>query len=427
MSGTGRWIVVILILSGSILAACRKEPMDTDETVSPLTGTRMQLTLDSVFLYASQVYLWNQEIPSYRSFDPRGRYGSILPELSAFKSELYDLSQLALNPATGKAFEYPLSPGSPRYSYFRNGNSVPGSVAGPAGPGPQVILKSTLLNPGVKKTAYIALGSFPVLSSCRGALDSVFASFAAAAVPYLVVDLRSNSGGYVETAQYLANLIAPGMLNGKLMFSEQFNTQMQSGKATILKHQPYLDQSGKPVFYKGRQATMADVDFTEAANTYTFDKKGRLETVKEIYFIVSSRTASASELLISVLRPYLKVKLIGEKTYGKPVGFFGINIDRYSVYLSGFLIRNAQGWSGYFEGIPPDVQADSGTDPKLGDPAESCLSKALDLINGQAASTSGSPDDHVVKMRAGLTVTAGNKEPLFVNSGMIEHRLKLKY
>ncbi|GGE63359.1 hypothetical protein EV200_105364 [Pedobacter psychrotolerans] len=58
--------------------------------------------------------------------------------------------------------------------------------------------------------------------------------------------------------------------------------------------------------------------------------------------------ASASELLIYCLKPYFNVKLIGERTYGKPVGFFGVNIDQYIIYLSSFLIKIAQGWSVYF-------------------------------------------------------------------------------
>ena len=42
--------------------------------------------------------------------------------------------------------------------------------------------------------------------------------------------------------------------------------------------------------------------------------------LKTIYFIVSENTASASELIINGLKPYINVKLVGTQTYGKHVG-----------------------------------------------------------------------------------------------------------
>ncbi|WP_262506178.1 S41 family peptidase [Sphingobacterium spiritivorum] len=130
-----------------------------------------------------------------------------------------------------------------------------------------------------------------------------------------MLDLRYNKGGYIETTEYLANLIAPSRLNGKIMYTEQFNNLLISGHAKILKHQPYLDHNGNYVKINGRQATMADVDFSEKGNTYQFSKKGKLESIKNIYFITSQSTASASELLISLFKPYFNVKTVGQKTF----------------------------------------------------------------------------------------------------------------
>jgi hypothetical protein len=85
--------------------------------------------------------------------------------------------------------------------------------------------------------------------------------------------------------------------------------------------------------------------------------------------------------LISYLKPYFNVKLIGEKTYSKLVGFFGVNIDQYSVYLSAFLIKNAQGWSNYFNGMEPDLNVAGSSNPILGDPEEICLKSTLSIIS----------------------------------------------
>lgn len=57
------------------------------------------------------------------------------------------------------------------------------------------------------------------------------------------------------------------------MYSEVFNSAMQNGTVPILKHQPYLDANGKTTIYNGRNATMADVDYSVVSNTYKFSKR----------------------------------------------------------------------------------------------------------------------------------------------------------
>ncbi|WP_175635840.1 S41 family peptidase [Pedobacter ghigonis] len=376
--------ITLLLLILIEAAACKKAAVSVDEVeelVSPATGTRNQFTLDSIFLYAKQIYLWNDVLPAYSTFNPRQKYAGIASDITAFKQELFDISQLKINPVTGKAYEAPVYFENPKYSYLQSGRSTPGTTAAVANP-TTAVLATQLIASGSENIGYIALGSFPALSSCKASLDEAFARLATGNPKNLVVDLRSNGGGYLATSAYVASLIAPNTLNGKIMYSEQFNAQMQNSKASILKHQPYLDAAGKTVIYKGRAANMADVDFTEAANTYRFDKKGTLQGIQNLYFIVSGNTASASEMLISCFKPYLNVKLIGERTYGKPVGFFAVNIDQYSVYLSSFVIKNAAGWSDYFNGMQPDVTLKGDAQPDLGNPAETCLNAAIQLING---------------------------------------------
>lgn len=375
--------ITLLLLILMEAAACKKAAVSVDEVeeiVSPATGTRSQFTLDSIFLYAKQIYLWNDVLPDYTTFNPRQKYAGLGDGITAFKQELFDITQLKVNPVSGSAYEQPVYFENPKYSYLQSGRSTPGSTAAVANP-TTAVLATQVIASGSENTGYIALGSFPALANCKAGLDEAFALLAAANPKNLVVDLRSNGGGYLETSAYVANLIAPNTLNGKVMYSEQFNAQMQNGKASILKHQPYLGAAGKTVIYKGRAANMADVDFTEAANTYRFDKKGTLQGIQNVYFIVSGNTASASEMLISCFKPYLNVKLIGERTYGKPVGFFAVNIDQYSVYLSSFVIKNAAGWSDYFTGMPPDVTVKGDAQPDWGNPAETCLNAALQLIN----------------------------------------------
>lgn len=410
----------LFILLGAV--ACKKTiaPID-EEIVSPITGTRTQFTLDSIFLYARQIYLWNDALPTYAEFNPRNRYSGINPELTAFKQELLDISQIKINPVSQSPYELPVYPGSPKYSYLQAGLSTGGYIADVGCTNASAIVKSSIISSNGKNIGYIALSSFPKLSTFKEAIDVCFTALSAGNPSYLVLDLRDNGGGYTETAEYFANQIASSALIGKVMYSEQFNAQMQAGRSTILKYQPYLDNAGKMVVYNGRMATMADVDYTEKGNTYYFNKKGTLERVEKVYFIVSGKTASASEMLISCLKPYFEVKLIGEKTYGKPLGFFGINIDQYSVFLSSFLIRNAAGWSDYFTGMAPDIAIKTESNPDLGNPEEPCLKAAIALLNGSSPSTKLS----VTKLQqTNPSFTRAIDTPMPI--GAIERRLKLK-
>lgn len=414
-------ILVILLFLAS--TGCKKtESIDTkEEIISPVAGSRLEFTLDSIYLYARQIYLWNDVLPSYQDFAPRQKYSSITPEINAFKKELFDLSQLKLNTKTGKPYEA-LGYNNPKYSYLQLG-ILKGGIRQAGLVLKEAILFNKIIQSADKKIGYISLSSFPRLNDAKSMLDKAFEEQALAHPKYLVLDLRSNGGGYVETAEYVANLIVPDKLNGKVMYSEQFNATLQSGNGKILRHQPYLDESGKAVSYKGRAATLADIDYSEKGNTYLFEKKGNLESVEEIYIIVSGETASASELLISCLKPYFNVKLVGEKTYGKPVGFFGVNIDQYTIYLSSFLIKNAQGWSDYFNGMEPNIPVILPAHPILGDPEEPCLKAVISDINGslKLASRAKLADLSKGKARQQLSIINDNSDV-----GMIENRLRLK-
>lgn len=413
----------LLIGLATGMVNCKKKLLTDDAPISPRTGTRKEFTLDSVFLYARQIYLWNEVLPSYAEFNPRAKYGSLNPDFTAFRQELFDITQLKKNPVNDKPYEFHPGYLLPKYSNIQPGKLEGGKNAAVAN-GSGAIFAQQVLNNNGKPVAYLALGSFPKLSSCKQELDAAFAVFATAGPADIVIDLRSNAGGYIETAEYLANLLIPNALNGKVMYTEQYNATMRNGQASILKHQPYLDGNGKTVMYNGRLATMADVDYTESGNTYKFSKKGNLSAISNVYFIVTGVTASASELLISCLKPYLNVRLAGEQTYGKPVGFFGIQIAEYTLYLSGFLIRNANGWSDYFDGIPVDIPVAPQANAILGDPSEPCLNAVISSINGKVVSSAGNTITNRKIMTAPPVAT--NTEVADVSKGLIENRFRLK-
>lgn len=364
------------------LFSCKKndlQELNNEEVISPITGTRYEKSIDSIYLYAKQIYLWNEALPPYNIFLPRTKYGDINSESAGLKKELYDITQLKINQQTGLAYEY-FNSDRPKYSFLNFGRLYPSKgQAGTVINKPKI--SANLIQIDDENIAYLYINTFPNLTSIKTSLLDVFNQFSIKRPKFFILDLRDNSGGYVETAEYLSNLIVASKYNGKLMYTEVFNQTLQQGKATILRHQPYLDNDGKPVMYRGKPATMENIDYSEKANTYYFSKSGNLETITDIYIITSANTASASEMLISSLKPYYAVKLIGETTFGKPVGFFGINIDQYSVYLSSFLIKNANNWSDYFMGMSPDYSVNMPDNPAIGELTEPCLSNALTRIN----------------------------------------------
>ncbi|MGY0035385.1 S41 family peptidase [Pedobacter sp. NJ-S-72] len=204
-----------------------------------------------------------------------------------------------------------------------------------------------------------------------------------------IIDLRYNPGGYISTADYFANLVIPAAFDKQIMRKEKYNAMMQNNRAGLLKNQVLADDNGHPLYYiDNRPATMADGDYSLNANTYYFDKTTGVRSLKRVIFIVSSETASASELLINCLKPYLDVKLVGVsgngnqqvKTYGKPIGFFGLKISKNTVYYSMFQNLNARNEGNYFDGMITDLSADDDARFNFGDTNEPGLKASLSLI-----------------------------------------------
>ena len=115
--------------------------------------------------------------------------------------------------------------------------------------------------------------------------------------------------------------------------------------------------------------------------------------ISRVFFIVSNNTASASELLINNLKPYLDVKLIGpSNTHGKPVGFFPVPVGDWYVFPVSFRTVNKNNEGSYFNGIALDNKTVDGLDKNWGDVNEACLASALTFINGGSYRVGSSQD-----------------------------------
>ena len=77
----------------------------------------------------------------------------------------------------------------------------------------------------------------------------------------------------------------------------------------------------------------------------------------------------------------MDVKLVGDTTYGKPVGFFPISIFNYAIYPISFKTVNSAGSAEYYDGFAPDKLTPDGVNTNWGDTNEPSLAAALRYIS----------------------------------------------
>lgn len=243
------------------------------------------------------------------------------------------------------------------------------------------------------KVGYIVFNSFTSPTNANAKLNEAFSDFSAKGVTDLVVDLRYNGGGYVSTAEYLTNLIAPTAKSGTPMYYTYFNDKLANGKVSILKNQVRKDAVNGTYNY-------AEFDYSVNGNVVNFSKTDvpiTLNQLSRVFFIVTGSTASASELTINNVRAIktLDVKLIGTTSYGKPVGFFDIDINKYQMYIPEFETKNADLKGGYYTGMTPGSTEYAGVKDfddvtkEFGDPTEGLLAHALTYVKTGTFTTSG--------------------------------------
>ena len=200
--------------------------------------------------------------------------------------------------------------------------------------------------------------------------DAIFATFKANGITDLVIDLRFNSGGSESSARNLASLIGRGIDRSKIFARRKYNDKVE---------QAILDDD------KLGEDYLITRFGEESANVGNQLSAGR------VYILTSSRTASASELIINALKPFMEVFLIGDTTYGKNVGSVSLFEENDSKNLWGLQpivvkVFNSQDQSDYSNGFSPDViHKDNGLFLyPLGDPREALLGQAIGHITGTA-------------------------------------------
>lgn len=198
---------------------------------------------------------------------------------------------------------------------------------------------------GLTPVGYVSLRSF--IQPANEALVAAFASFRARNVSDVIIDLRYNGGGLLSTADLLVNLLSGARRDTDIEFQIQHNAL-------------HKDRDEVVFFSPHPSAVQAD----------------------RIVFLVTDASASASEMVINSLAPYADVALVGERTYGKPVGQYAFDLEGCDTRLRlvTFKLTNRDGYGDYYTGLPPNPP-----DTRF---AESFCSAADDLM-----SDPGDPDE----------------------------------
>ncbi|NPA37750.1 MAG: peptidase S41 [Chlorobi bacterium] len=221
------------------------------------------------------------------------------------------------------------------------------------------ILLDTIIEYEGEKIGYLVYNSF--VSDYDSQLEDVFGKFKEAGINDLVLDLRYNYGGSVNTAVMLASMIVPAGNEGKVLLNNDFNDNLSE----YFKNQ-----------YPGDESIFKDT-IRSTPNNLNLSRYVALTTFK---------TASASEMVIYTLMPYMDVIQIGEQTHGKYYASITLHDEERSKNwaIQPIVMRaeNADNSIDYSQGLIPDIELRERYEYQLGDIREKFLAQALFELTG---------------------------------------------
>ena len=254
------------------------------------------------------------------------------------------------------------------------------------------ILINKVIDANGTKVGYLMYNQF--IGNFDTALNDAIALLKSEGISELVLDLRYNPGGRVSSAIILSSMIT-GQFTGQIFSKEKWNS----------KYQNYFENNDpERLINRFTDKLLDDTPITKL-------------NLNKVYILTTSGSASASELVINGLDPYIDVVQIGTATTGKytaSVTLYDSNDfskenanpnHKYAIQPLVFKSANANNVSDYYDGLPPDYlityQTSSGVSEGenildlgiLGDENEPFLAKALSLITGTTTKTIiGKPD-----------------------------------
>ena len=241
------------------------------------------------------------------------------------------------------------------------------------------ILVNKVITSGSHKIGYLMYNAF--YADFDSKLNEAFNVLKSEGVTDLVLDLRYNGGGSVQSATRLASMIT-GQFTGKVFAKQKKKKKINA----------YFEAESPGSLFNY---------FTDKIGTTPINSLN----MTKVYILTASGTASASELVINGLKPHITVVQIGDVTVGKNVGSvtlydsptFGTQNrnpkHRYAMQPIVLKIVNSQGYGDYFNGLQPDylLKETLSTLGTLGDTSEPLLSAAITKITGTGRMIKQSP------------------------------------
>ena len=249
-------------------------------------------------------------------FEPFGvTRGAVITHINGF-----DVSD---NPATGRFTQEKLDyfnanyDKSPQTFTFRlaDGRDTTFTTAKAASLATRPGLITRVFQPGDFPGLTEPVGYFHYLSFLVNFLDDIdntMKTFHDAGVKKVIVDLRYNGGGDSRASQRLIDYLAPKSAEGQPYVIRHHNNYLRS------QSDAYSDENN--TYYVISSIPPEDKDQKAVWNKVY---PNRLD-LDGLYFITGHGSASASEMVMNGLRPYLgdKLQMVGDTTYGKPNGMY---------------------------------------------------------------------------------------------------------
>lgn len=197
---------------------------------------------------------------------------------------------------------------------------------------------------GGRMVGHLELATF--ISTADPVFDTVFAAFNAAGVNDVIIDLRYNGGGLVSTANLLGDYFGGDVAENLVFSKTNFNADRAAGNNSI--------------------------EF--------FERLGNSVSLSRLVVIATQGTASASELVTNGMDPHVEVVIVGDRTFGKPVGQVGFEFCEKILRPTAFQTVNADDFGDYFGGLPVDCAAADDLNVAVGDAADPNMVAALGYL-----------------------------------------------